>query len=189
MGNTPEGQAQGPGLQQRFRVKRWNVIAGICLINGYRLGTELGVHTGRFSVYLCGLMPEMHINAVDLWQIQPPRIDEGAETYDTEPHEENLQRLRDFNQDNLGGRINILRMSTLVAASLVADQTQDFVFIDADHTEEGCRADIEAWTPKVRPGGLICGHDYNWPSVKRAVLATGGNIIKESDNVWLRFIP
>jgi predicted O-methyltransferase YrrM len=134
-------------------------------------------------------MPEMHVNAVDLWKAQPLRSVEGAETYDTEPHEENLQRLVEINQQYLGGRINILRMSTLEASRLVADQTQDFVFIDADHTEEGCRADIEAWTPKIRPGGLICGHDYNWPTVKRAVLATGGNITRESDNVWLRFIP
>ncbi|NIL95924.1 MAG: hypothetical protein GTO62_01975, partial [Planctomycetales bacterium] len=36
----------------------------------------------------------------------------------------------------------------------------DWVYIDANHTYEGVLADLEASLPKVRPGGLICGHDY-----------------------------
>ena len=31
----------------------------------------------------------------------------------------------------------------------------DFVFIDADHTYEGCLADIRAYLPKVKIGGVI----------------------------------
>jgi hypothetical protein len=36
----------------------------------------------------------------------------------------------------------------------------DLVFIDADHTYEGCREDIEAWSSKLKRGGWIGGHDY-----------------------------
>lgn len=36
----------------------------------------------------------------------------------------------------------------------------DLVFIDADHTYEAVKEDIELWKPHVRPGGLLCGHDY-----------------------------
>jgi hypothetical protein len=35
------------------------------------------------------------------------------------------------------------------------------VFVDGDHSYEGCRGDIEAWTPHVRVGGVIAIHDYN----------------------------
>jgi hypothetical protein len=67
----------------------------------------------------------------------------------------------------------IVEQSTL--ATLYVNGTPlDFVFIDADHSYEGCKADIEAWAPKIAPGGWLCGHDYanpNFPlfGVKRAV--------------------
>ena len=66
----------------------------------------------------------------------------------------------------------------------------DFVFIDADHSYDGCHADIEAWASKVRPGGLLCGHDYDnvdfpqW-GVKRAVdefVAANGLELELGDN-------
>ena len=36
----------------------------------------------------------------------------------------------------------------------------DCVFIDADHTEAGCRADWLAWKKHIRPEGLVIFHDY-----------------------------
>jgi hypothetical protein len=43
----------------------------------------------------------------------------------------------------------------------------DMVYIDAGHTYEECKADIEAWLPKCNK--FICGHDYVYPDVKKAV--------------------
>lgn len=48
----------------------------------------------------------------------------------------------------------------------------DLVFIDADHTYEGCLRDIHAYAQLVKPGGILAGHDYGvkaHPGVKRAV--------------------
>ena len=36
----------------------------------------------------------------------------------------------------------------------------DAIYIDANHTYEAAKQDIELWYPKVRKGGMICGHDY-----------------------------
>lgn len=60
------------------------------------------------------------------------------------------------------------------AAKAYADATLDAVFIDADHAYASVRADIDAWLPKVRPGGIIAGHDFcaDYPGVVRAVTET-----------------
>lgn len=52
-----------------------------------------------------------------------------------------------------------LVMDSLKAASVFGDHSLDLVFIDADHTYRAVRADLEAWIPKVKSGGIICGHD------------------------------
>lgn len=52
-----------------------------------------------------------------------------------------------------------------------ADKSIDFCFIDANHTYEFVSRDIEAYLPKMKPGGVIAGHDYNFqhPGVIKAV--------------------
>jgi Methyltransferase domain len=52
-----------------------------------------------------------------------------------------------------------VRAASVAAASLIADATYDLVFIDADHSYAGASGDIKAWLPKVKPGGVLCGHD------------------------------
>jgi predicted O-methyltransferase YrrM len=60
-------------------------------------------------------------------------------------------------------------MSSLEAAAQFEDNSIDFVFIDAAHEYEFVKEDIAAWYPKVKPGGLFAGHDYNWTGVHKAV--------------------
>lgn len=77
-----------------------------------------------------------------------------------------------------GSRAVIIRKPSVVAARDVEPASLDFVFIDADHSYEGCRADIKAWLPKLKPGGLLSGHDYENPAfskfgVERAVHEIG----------------
>ena len=58
------------------------------------------------------------------------------------------------------------------AADSFVDESIDLVYIDALHDYESVSADIRAWYPKVREGGIIAGHDYllsSWPGVVAAV--------------------
>jgi hypothetical protein len=186
-----QGEAEVPIEQPKPRkVWRWESIGGLALINGYRLGAELGVSSGRFTWHLCGWMHDMHMIAVDLWEGKPKSEIEGSETYEGRDHEAFYQRFKQVCAEYFPGRVHIRRMDTVEAAKTVTDGSLDFVFIDADHTEAGCARDIDAWYPKIRRGGLISGHDINWDSVRRAVESRfGGEYdVFPSDNVWWKFV-
>ena len=52
-----------------------------------------------------------------------------------------------------------LIMSSGDAARVMRDSAFDLVFIDADHSYAATLSDIKAWRPKIKPGGILCGHD------------------------------
>jgi FkbM family methyltransferase len=80
---------------------------------------------------------------------------------------------REF-QDNMR-RLNLsvveMKMTSHEAADKFADESLDFIFIDSSHEYEETKAEIQAWFPKLRSGGLLCGHDYcsYWQGVQKAV--------------------
>ncbi len=72
-------------------------------------------------------------------------------------------------------------MTTEEASFHFPDQSIDIVYVDADHSYEGVTKDLELWTPKVKTGGIISGHDYDptgsaWQECRRAV-----------DDYWSKF--
>jgi hypothetical protein len=76
----------------------------------------------------------------------------------------------------LSGKIIPIRMQGANAAAMLRHLgiKADICFIDADHSYEGCKADILNFRELVKEGGLICGHDYgtdqfSWVGVRQAV--------------------
>jgi hypothetical protein len=67
--------------------------------------------------------------------------------------------------------LSVHAKSSLEAAADFSDHSIDAIFIDGDHSEAAVRADIAAWLPKVKLGGIICGHDIDEPGVAAAVTA------------------
>ena len=69
-------------------------------------------------------------------------------------------------------RVTFLQGWSDAVAKRFDDESVDLVFLDADHSEDGVLRDLQAWLPKVRPGGIVAGHDYGarrHPGVKPAV--------------------
>ncbi|MRS01652.1 glycosyltransferase [bacterium] len=57
------------------------------------------------------------------------------------------------------------------ATNLFLDESSDLIFINGDHSYEGCKADLQGWYPKLKPGGTLLGHDYSestFPGVVKA---------------------
>jgi len=54
----------------------------------------------------------------------------------------------------------LVKKHSVEAARDIPDGSLDFVYIDANHWYEYVVADLAAWVPKVRSGGIVAGHDY-----------------------------
>lgn len=123
-------------------------------------GAEIGVRAGLFSRYLLQHWQGSVLHSVDPWRYSPEEVGGAGHAVSQAEHDaiyaEATAALRPF-----GRRSNIVRAASVDAARQFADGALDFCYIDALHFEAAIRADIEAWAPKVRCGGLLAGHDYD----------------------------
>lgn len=90
------------------------------------------------------------------------------------------------------GKVVSMRMKSMNAAECLSKTgiKFDMVFIDAGHGYEEVKADILAWLPLVKDGGMICGHDFRlWPGVPRAVNEIFGTIEQPlKTSFWMKRI-
>jgi hypothetical protein len=159
------------------------VIIDLVREHGWKRGAEVGVLKGKTLFSVLDACPDLSMIGVDQWKVLPLRPDENAETYadfDMRAIETDVHR----KMSRYGGRCQIFKGDSVSQARRLQDGWLDFVFIDADHTEEGVRRDIEAWAPKVRAGGMILGHDLWWSTVGKVVREMFPDHVAYGEEVW-----
>jgi len=131
------------------------------------VGVEIGVFTGALSTKLL-TKPDLTLYMVDSWVEADPNSDYAKST---DFHGNLSQSDQDrFWQHSISvtsfaaDRRTVIKKDSITASKDFEDESLDFVFIDADHTYEGCKGDIKAWYPKVKKGGLVSGHDFDNPN-------------------------
>ncbi len=69
---------------------------------------------------------------------------------------------KNFADLGLASRAEPVVSDSLAAAGTLAAKRGaiDFIFIDGDHSYDACKADIFAWAPFVKRGGVIAFHDF-----------------------------
>ncbi len=142
------------------------------------VGAEIGVYMGKLSRHLLRCCPNLKLYMVDRWRAPDPNSS-YAKSGDAASQKSNylmrgFLKLAKKRTAFAEERRWIRRGESVEIAEQFGPEQLDFVFIDADHTYEGVLSDLKAWFPKVRPGGLICGHDIDNPlgntwEVRRAV--------------------
>lgn len=139
-------------------------------------GCEVGVWLGQTSRELLTAFPNLTLLMVDRYA-----------SYDVEHEKKADRQLGRLNQQAMDKAMVTAYQATVEFADrrlflignsmrstlIVRNVMLDFVFIDANHAYESVRIDLDVWWEKVRPGGLVCGHDYRGrgrkAGVKRAV--------------------
>ena len=120
----------------------------------YLSGVEVGTLRGKTAAILLLHRPGLHLACVDNWDR------EFLATIVDDPDDVAMAWVR--NMKAWQERVKRIPLTSLEAAVIErgGDGHEDFVYIDADHSYEATAADIAAWWPHVRPGGLLMGHDY-----------------------------
>ncbi len=121
-----------------------------------RRGVEVGVWRGHTSLALLESFPRLRLYCVDPWDRGGDQSTMGDDAARLPAAREEFYRLTEPYAD----RRFPIEMTSDKSARLLADGFLDFAFIDGCHSYEAVAADVRAWWPKLRRGGLICGHDY-----------------------------
>lgn len=125
---------------------------------------EIGVGNCRMASVLARA-PKVNLILVDSFLTEEKQPEAYRATRDTfaqrtaERARDDLKRAQDLARSRAG--IVLLHMDSVDAARRIEDGSLDLVFIDADHSYQGCKTDIAAWLPKIKRGGWLGGHDYH----------------------------
>ena len=129
---------------------------------------ELGVWQGRSLCLVADLIKRKNLRVVAVDSFAGA-LNEPQQMALAQQH--NIEQLFRDNMNRFGLSPLVYRTITDVAAALVEDGSLDCCFIDAAHDYDSVKNDLINWEPKVKRGGIICGHDYggSWVGVQKAV--------------------
>lgn len=120
----------------------------------FKVGVEVGVAEGEYSESICKANPQMKIYGID-----PYESYKGSQDYIHEDAFEMIYRQAQKRLKHFPEYVFIKELS-MEALKKIEDNSLDFVYIDANHTEPYVAQDIEGWSKKVKTGGIVSGHDY-----------------------------
>lgn len=128
---------------------------------GLHRGVEVGVFSGQYSAVLLRRNPSLHLYSID------PFLPYGeyTPTLLADARKKMEARLHPYR-----ARSTFICKTSEEAAGLFPPSSLGFVYIDGDHDLLPVIQDLYTWIPKIRPGGIVAGHDYvqrrRWPDIK-----------------------
>lgn len=131
-----------------------NDLPNLCRELGMTKGAEVGVWKGSYSRAFCEAITNVEWTCVDPWAPYAAYRDNKNEQEKIEHAFAKAKAvLQPYN-------VRFLRMHSEDAAPLVPDRYLDVAYLDGNHEAAYVRQDLEMWAQKVRPHGLLAGHDY-----------------------------
>ena len=130
------------------------------------IGAEIGVHEGDFSQQLLDVLQPAKLYLIDPWVYESGGIyvkalyggkAEGGQAELDARYRSVVSR---FEAEIATGRVEVHRTTSERAAEHFELDSLDWVYIDGNHLYDFVKRDLELYTKRVKPGGLICGDDY-----------------------------
>lgn len=149
--------------------------------------TEVGSWKGRSLVASgLGLSESSHLQAVESFTGSPESPGTHSEVDFPMPWVEKhlklaVELLRAF-RPHL--EVWIDKGLSVNVAKTIKNGSRDVVFIDGAHNEKAVVEDIEVWQPKVRKGGILCGHDRGNRGVPKALKKMLGKWKEGAGSIW-----
>jgi hypothetical protein len=130
------------------------------------IGVEIGVYRGRNSIEMV-----KSLNLKKFYLIDPYlKYDQYSEdpTFKKIEKTGSAERLA---KKRMGKNNNLIwiRKKSSEAFSEIKEKI-DFIYIDGNHEYNYVKEDLSNYYKLVNKGGIISGHDINWPGVSRAVI-------------------
>jgi predicted O-methyltransferase YrrM len=125
------------------------VVAGLLLASGASTVLETGGFRGITSAWLALTLERMGGGSLYVADIDLQRANDIGD------------RLRSLSIPNVQATVHAVDVMRWIPQ--FNDQTFDLVWLDDDHQDHHVRSEITALWPKMKPGGLIVGHDV-WGS-------------------------
>ena len=147
--------------------KRFMWLSQVINHRRYKIGAEIGCSKGNTTKFILRHNKHLILYAVDLWRPVPKSAGGGRQYKSL-----NFAKIRadfDSGMRPFNKRVRVLQGISWEMADKVEDNSLDFIFIDADHEYASVVKDIAAWTPKLKPGGMISGHDTHFEEVHKVI--------------------
>lgn len=121
---------------------------------------EIGCYDGASTIHYINLLKNNngHVHIVD-WFRGNVGISQGIHPY-RETDDVYNKFLYDFDS-YLNKNMTIHKGLSYDMIKEIPDNSLDLCFIDADHRYSSVYKDIELCLPKVKKGGILCGHDFD----------------------------
>lgn len=121
---------------------------------------EVGVQAGDFASCILKKTHPRKLYLIDCWDHQDPDIYRDPDANVSNVEQERLYQyvLKKFESEPA---VAVIRQYSKNAAQRFANESIDWIFIDANHGYDAIKEDIQLWWPKVKKGGFLSGHDYN----------------------------
>lgn len=129
----------------------------ITFLNPKGLGIEIGVQSGHYSEAILSRTEGLHLIVLDSW-----RHLENYPDLANSPTNDHLNLMNHTVERLLPyeGRFTLIRELSETAVQWFKDELFDYIYMDANHSESFVYLDLVRWWGKLKPGGIMSGHDY-----------------------------
>jgi hypothetical protein len=119
-------------------------------------GAEIGVFKGETSKAVLNNW-DGTLYMIDVWKSLDWEGYEDSTNHSIHPtaYKETMDNIQGLEDKGI-----MIRATSKQASNLIADNSLDWIFIDANHSYDYVKEDLELWWPKLKKGGLFSGHDY-----------------------------